>query len=271
MGMISIAIPDSCLEDETTKDNKSKKISVIARAAAIFGVRDILVYDDGGSSSDRRLLLAVLRYLDTPPYLRKRLYPRDTTLRYVGVLHPLNTPGHMVPSDPHRIKRGDVREGVVISSRSGRLLDVGTKTPLPYYGRDEVGSRVTIRYLQGYPDMAYTVIPRDDAPIYLGYNTKKRGRLASMLSSWDGKIILTSRRGKIPNIQTLAEYAASTRLLLVFGSTSRGIHDILGTRIKSVQNSRVLNLFPEQHTGTVRLEEAILGSLAILNIGRSLQ
>ncbi len=54
-------------------------------------------------------------------------------------------------------------------------------------------------------------------------------------------------------------------LLLVFGSPSKGIHEILGSRIKQTQNAKVLNFFPVQATETVRLEEAILGTLTVLN------
>ena len=54
-------------------------------------------------------------------------------------------------------------------------------------------------------------------------------------------------------------------ILLVFGSPSKGIHEILGNKIKQVQNSTFLNFFPVQATETIRLEEAIFGSLAILS------
>ena len=43
-------------------------------------------------------------------------------------------------------------------------------------------------------------------------------------------------------------------------------YDILGTDIKKVQNSKIFNFFPNQATQTVRLEEAILGILSIINI-----
>jgi len=55
-------------------------------------------------------------------------------------------------------------------------------------------------------------------------------------------------------------------ILIVFGTTNKGIHDILGTDIKKIQNSKIFNFFPNQATQTVRLEEAILGLLSIINI-----
>ena len=53
--------------------------------------------------------------------------------------------------------------------------------------------------------------------------------------------------------------------MLVFGSTKKGIHDILGSKINNLNNTKSANFFPKQGTETVRLEEAILGCLAIIN------
>ena len=58
-------------------------------------------------------------------------------------------------------------------------------------------------------------------------------------------------------------------MLVVFGSTEKGIHEILGGNIKKIQNSKIWNFFPNQATETVRLEEAVLGTLSILNIMRT--
>jgi hypothetical protein len=38
--------------------------------------------------------------------------------------------------------------------------------------------------------------------------------------------------------------------------------------MKNVQNAKTLNFFPDQATQTVRLEEALLGTLAIINAQR---
>jgi len=51
----------------------------------------------------------------------------------------------------------------------------------------------------------------------------------------------------------------------VFGSTDKGVHGILGNKISQIQNSKILNFFPNQATETVRIEEALLGVLSILN------
>ena len=82
----SIAIPDSCLGDGPTNLDKSRKVAEIARACAVFGVGTIYVYEHGGGREDRALLLTVLRYMDTPQFLRRRLFPKMNELKYAGVL-----------------------------------------------------------------------------------------------------------------------------------------------------------------------------------------
>jgi predicted SPOUT superfamily RNA methylase MTH1 len=53
---------------------------------------------------------------------------------------------------------------------------------------------------------------------------------------------------------------------VIFGSPKHGVHELVakeGGNLKAIEF--VVNMFPNQATETVRLEEALLGSLAILN------
>ena len=87
-----------------------------------------------------------------------------------------------------------------------------------------------------------------------------------MLSEWKGNIIITSRKGKTATKEQLSKYVNSDQpTLVVFGSPEKGVHEILGGRMKNVQNAKSLNFFPNQATETVRLDEALLGTLAIIN------
>ena len=109
-------------------------------------------------------------------------------------------------------------------------------------------------------------VSKEDVKDYWGYKVKERGNLFSTLSSWTGKIILTSKKGKIFTTSDTEKFTKSDdSVLLVFGTTNKGIHEILGADIKKIQNSKIFNFFPNQATQTVRLEEAILGTLAIIN------
>ena len=88
----------------------------------------------------------------------------------------------------------------------------------------------------------------------------------SILSEWKGSVIITSRKGKTATKDQLSKYTKTDQPVLVaFGSPEKGIHEILGGKMKNVQNAKSLNFFPNQATETVRLEEALLGTLAIIN------
>ena len=102
---ISIAVPDSSLSDEITQREKSSKISRIARACAIFQIDEVFIYHETmGEKSDAILMATILKYLETPPFLRKRLFPRVNELKYAGVLHPLKIPSHVTPANIKKIK-----------------------------------------------------------------------------------------------------------------------------------------------------------------------
>jgi len=264
---LSIAIPDSCLGDCTTNLEKSRKVSVIARACAIFGVATIYVYEHGAGRGDRSLLLTVLRYLDTPQFLRRRLFPKMNELKYAGVLQPLKIASHVTPADGRTVREGTVRDGIVVKAGGRLFADFGINELLPYRGRTGPGKRLTARFSSGGPEFRYAEILKSEAPQYWGYTVKERGPLARFLGSWKDAVVLTSRKGKPATIRQIRDcQGISSPLLVVYGSTDAGIHDILGRNPSSIPNSRVLDFFPGQETETVRLEEAILGTLAMLNL-----
>lgn len=261
---LSVAIPGSSLSDEPLKSGKARKASVLARACAVFGVETIFVYRDAGAEKDGAMLAMMLRYLETPQFLRRRLFPRVNDLKFAGVMQPLGIPSHSVTSDARQVGRGDVREGIVVSARGERFVDTGMRRLVPYRGRARPGSRVTVQFKEGHPGLSAKEIPRSEAPGYWGYVVRERASLYSVLAEWEGRIILTSRKGR-PAAPADTAGAPDPGLLLAFGSPERGIPEMLGSRSRRLQNARTLNFFPGQHTRTVRLEEALLGTLAIIN------
>ena len=265
---ISIALPDSSLSDEITQKEKSSKISKIARVCAIFQIDEIFIYHETlGEKNDAILMATILKYLETPQYFRRNLYPKMDLLKYSGILHPLNIPSHSKISNPSKIKSGDIREGIVISVKGKKFVDTGIKHLVQYFGKEKIGKRITVQFKTGSPNFTIKEISRNDVKEYWGYKVKERGNLISLLSSWEGKIILTSRKGKTISKESLNWFSESKApTLVVFGSPERGLHEIIGGKINQIQNAKILNFFPNQATETVRLEEAINGVLSILNL-----
>jgi len=264
---LSIAIPDSSLKDETTQVNKTRKISVIARACAIFRVKEIFIYKEKNyNGSDSILLSTLLKYLETPQYFRKQLFPKMNILKYAGVLYPLKIQNHVKNSDPKKIQVGDMRDAIIINYKGKKFVDVGINQLIPFFGKEKHGTRIAAQIKTIHPKFSVKIIPKKEVTEYWGYKVKEASNLFSLLTSWNGNIILTSRKGKI----LTKSYAEKHDLfdmdtLIVFGSTEKGVHEILGSNIKKIQNTKIFNFFPNQATETVRLEEAILGTLSILN------
>ncbi|MEM3536199.1 MAG: putative RNA uridine N3 methyltransferase, partial [Candidatus Bathyarchaeia archaeon] len=98
---IAIAIPASIVSDTPHLREKTSKISLIGRTAAIFRVDEIIVYRDNSKidqTPEMELIATLLAYLETPQYLRKRLFRLRPELRFAGVLAPLRTPHHPLKS-----------------------------------------------------------------------------------------------------------------------------------------------------------------------------
>jgi len=264
---LSVAIPESALSDESLKIDKTRKISILARACSIFKIDTIYVYQDGGNyKQDGNLLVMILKYLETPQFLRRRLFPKMNDLKFAGVLQPLKIPSHNTPANSKKIVRGDVREGIIVSVKGKKFVDVGINQLIQFYGRTSMGKRVTVQFKEGYPKLSIKEIEKSEASSYWGYSVKERANLYSILSEWKGSIIITSRKGKTATKEQLSKYTQSDQpILIAFGSPEKGIHEILGGKMKNVQNAKSLNFFPNQATETVRLEEALLGTLAIIN------
>ena len=260
---LSVAIPESALSDESLKIDKTRKVSLIARACAIFRVRTIYVYRDG-ADGDGALLATILRYLETPQFLRRRMFPMVNDLKFAGVLQPLRIPSHSTPADPKKIRPGDVREGITVSAKGKNFVDVGINRLIQIPGRMATGKRVTVKFKEGYPGLVARKIDRAEAGQYWGYEVRRRAGLYQLMAEWEGSIIITSRKGKTVSASRIP--ADDKPVLVVFGSPERGVHEILGGSMKKVQNTRILDFFPGQATQTVRLEEALLGVLAILNM-----
>ena len=122
---LSVDIRESALSGDSLKIDKTRKISVLARACSIFKIETIYVYKDGDSKQDASLLVMILKYLETPQFLRRRLFPKMNDLKFAGVLQPLKIPSHITPANSKNINRGDVREGFVVNIKGKKFVDVG--------------------------------------------------------------------------------------------------------------------------------------------------
>ena len=110
----SVAIPGSVVSDTPHLREKTAKLGAIARACSIFGITEIILYPDDPDCDQREDLefcTDILTYIETPQYLRRKLFKLSPTLTFTGILPPLQIPPHNVPSSLSDVKVGDFREG----------------------------------------------------------------------------------------------------------------------------------------------------------------
>lgn len=267
----SILIPSSYTMETADLRLRTAKVGLIARAAAVFRIDRIVVYRDD-EFDDSRFISTVLRYAETPQYLRKLLFPRMKELRHVGVLPPLRTAHHPVGSRSSTLKVGEIRVGVVVESvgsDGGVWVEVGLDRPVPLKSERRIhkGQRLNVRIFSLSP-LAAEPVDRSEIPEYWGYETIVVESAEEYLRSRDEFIVATSRRGTPVSFDLLNHIGRSSSkgLAVVFGSPARGVDAFLSP--KMLERCCVINTIPHQGTETVRVEEAVFSTLALLNLVR---
>ena len=272
-----VAVPASFTSDIPHLREKTFRIGLLARAAAIFRVNEIVVYPDIpriNQSRDIGLIETVLMYMETPQYLRKRLFKIVPELQYAGTLPPLRTAHHPTADKTESLRLGEYREGVVVShSEEGSLVDIGVEHEafVPYEKR-RINQRVTVRISELGKRPKAALVNSNNIKAYWGYKTTILNcSLGQFLQQKPSDLIVaTSKKGKhvASILEELREkWAISKKTLIAFGAPSQGLYEILGQHVKlDGVADFVVNTIPNQATETVRTEEAVFATLSILNV-----
>jgi len=274
----TLALPASFVSDIPHPREKTSRVGTIARAAATFRVEEIVVYRDRPreeQGADAEFIVTLLRYVETPQYLRKLLFPSNPILRYAGILPPLRTPHHPLEKRSSRLKPGEFREGVVTGRRGeGVDIEIGVERTAILPQSLPSGTRITVE-VTGVSRKAIRVrrVEPSEIRIYWGYRVRgSNPTLGEMTKKgFFDLVIMTSRWGK-PLTEAIGDIRAQWRdaqnALIAFGSPREGLKEILareGLDIDEVGDF-VLNMIPLQGVETVRTEEAVWATLAVLNM-----
>jgi predicted SPOUT superfamily RNA methylase MTH1 len=272
---LSIAIPDSFVIDSQSLLDKSMKISQLARACSIFRVRNIFIYNDRSTRcepEDRKIIKTILEYLDAPPYTRRQLFPQLWMLKYAGMLPPIKSPHHKPKVSLQNIEKGDVRVGVIFKKGGVWFVDVGIDKPIRYSGTTSGNKMVTVKLISKHPQLSAVEINKQSLGGYWGYTVIFPSTLKGLLDSRKSNdTLLTSVEGRFLTDKICSSFLTDQvksikDLMIVFGSPKNGLKKILAAeKIEISDFPFVINMFPDQGTQTVRVEEAILGTLAIIN------
>ena len=238
----------------------------------MFRVDEVVIYNDSPTKTSQvegRLFEKLLRYQETPQYLRRALFPPDSDLQFVGVLPPLRLPSHPNPEKP---LVGIVREGLVIDSGETSLVNAGFTVPVKVRSKLRKPERVTVRVTVIQPELEGEVVDPNRLPIYWGFKVNRPGFTLGQLvgSKQMGLTISTSREGREirEEIRGLnASLRSAPKAIMLFGSPDQGVEEIL--RMEGMDVGKVcdynLNTIPHQGVETVRTEEALIASLSALN------
>ncbi|KAK6101196.1 putative RNA methyltransferase family protein [Brugia pahangi] len=300
--MLSIALPGSILNNAQSPELRTYLAGQIARSAAVFCIDEIIVYDETARMKSQQRedycngqwypdlpvhsgnvecnfhLAKILEFMECPQYLRKTLFPLQKTLKYAGILNPLDCPHHLRASDlsvPYR-------EGVVldkpIKAGRGPICNVGLYKEVQI-NEDvtlKTGTRVTVKILDIYSErkryhgcLVNSKQIKQEAGLYWGYKVRLALSLYDALNAEEYDVIIgTSERGK-PVSKFEMPFSGKNRILIVFGGLEG-----LETAVEADKNiscstpeelfEHYLNVVPGQGSRIIRTEEAIPITLATL-------
>lgn len=274
---LSIAIPASIVSDTPHLREKTSKIGLIGRAAAIFRVGEIIIYPDNpnvGRTAEMNSVATLLSYMETPQYLRKKLFKLKPELQYAGILPPLRTPHHPLNRKMKNLKVGEYREGVAVSrTRQGTLVDIGVEDSAFASNKQlTVGRRFTVKIAEVDKQVKVRLADRGEIPEYWGYEVVVENHPLGKIvdaRSFDLTIATSKCGSQLSNRihELAAKWKSASAILVSFGAPTQGLHEILKYEQKCLGDAMdfVVNMIPMQGTETVRTEEAIFASLATLN------
>ena len=281
---VGLAVAGSILDNCQTQELRTYLAGQVARAAAIFNVDEIVVFNDKKKSDDNDQeynrgcvqMARILQYLECPQYLRRSFFPIHSDLKHAGLLSPTDMPHH-VRADEETL----YREGVVLERDAGQdkcWVNIGLKKDCLVERSLKPGLRVTVKLVAGYTwdkVVKGTVVsptqPRVSAGMYWGYVTRCADTISQVFTGCPHKegydlMIGTSEKGQDVGDVKLRKFK---NLLVVFGGVG-GLEAALeadeGLDISDPKElfDSYINVCPEQGSRTIRTEEAILIAMSSL-------
>ncbi|EPE25110.1 alpha/beta knot [Glarea lozoyensis ATCC 20868] len=310
---VTVALPGSIVKNAQSIERQTSLAGHIARALSVFCVDEVVVFSDGndapnpakrhhnrthsyshqadpsqdeytGKSDPDHFLVHLLSYLETPPHLRRPLFPVHANLRYAGSLPSLDLPHHLKPDEwcPYR-------EGVTLpgANEEGTFVEAGLRIPVTVKEQIPENTRVTLKFSPGAEkaakDTTSEVImaepgssdePREESGYFWGFNIRRAENLSEVFTEcpYDGGYdisIGTSERG----IDSQQLYSGNEdekigkfkHLLVVFGGVAglevavKNDSELQKLGVVEAKDvfDRWVNVCPGQGSRTIRTEEAV--------------
>jgi len=172
------------------------------------------------------------------------------------------------------LRVGEYREGVVVSSaRDGSLVDIGVERPVLVPDRRlQIDNRVTVRITKLGRRPRAALASRDEIEEYWGYRVAVADvPFGQLVKKGPFDLVVATSRYGVPIMEIEEELAGrwreSHRILVAFGAPTEGLQEIVAREDLELDGVAdfIVNMIPDQGTETVRTEEAVYASLALLN------
>jgi predicted SPOUT superfamily RNA methylase MTH1 len=316
---VSIAIPGSILE-KSDDALRTRLCGDIARAATLFRVDEVIIYNEAGSNvdmtnflpniqhtsstslddtqddhdgslyrdryqqhgskklmmDDNVFLANILYFLETPPYLRYKLFPDPLDcLKHAINLPTLSAPHHLMAREfPHRYRDGVVVENNLVFVGHQKLCMI-KNVNLP------IGIRVTVETFKEEKDLflgrvVSSTEPKNKEGIYWGYNVRVANSLSHAITECPHKqgydaIVAIGEGGRSVDDDDYS-LPPFQHLLLVFGKdnddglSSAMLNDKrfpFGTDVRDVFD-QYIDICPHRGSKNLQTQEAVTIALATL-------
>ena len=269
---LSIFIPNSFLSESKDLKVRTYKVGILGRALAVFQADNVVIYNDDhvkneDGESDGAFMAEVLRFMDTPQYLRKKAFPIKSELKHVGILPPLRTPHHPLNSQPDV---GDYRQGFTVKrNKKGTFVDIGMDN-LAFCKEQLSVKKIFDFKITKIAKKEVIVTPDKPDDIYWGYNviSSNKSLKNSLKLIKPTLVIETTRYGDyIDSIfdELTCKVKESKNIAILFGGPYSSIQDDVSNNNWDLVK---LNTIPNQGTETVRTEEAVVATLSLFNFIR---
>nr|XP_023017553.1 LOW QUALITY PROTEIN: putative methyltransferase C9orf114 homolog [Leptinotarsa decemlineata] len=297
LSTLSIAVPGSILENAQSLELRTYLAGQIARAACIFQVDEIVVFDDYGDVASAKKstlendagtvsarhsciqLGRILQYLECPQYLRKHFFPIHKDLKFCGILNPLNAPHHLGPSEEFSFRKNQFYLNFCkLFIVKGSFIYIYFLFQLVVDKLLTAGIRCTVKLLPQNEQskkrkgvVVSPTTPKSETGVYWGYSVRIASSLSKVFSQCPYKNGYDLSIGTSDKGSSVDEFSCPTfnHMLVVFGGL-QGIEaalendDILNVDDPKLLFDHYLNTLPEQGSKTIRTEEAVLVSLSAL-------
>ena len=189
-------------------------------------------------------------------------------LKFAGLLPPLRTRSHPLDSEPSELAVGMIRWGVQV--RLGKI-DIGVGQLVDHSEALSERMPTLLRITETNPKIRVEVANRNEIDKYWGFEVERIIGLVERLSNSSHltRVIFSRNAPPYNRLENeLISTVSNTKSILgVFGGPKHGVLELLSEVKEAIkENSDFwVNTIQGQGTETVRLEEAVLASLALIN------